>query len=80
MDQSQNGFTVGMILFNIDFDDNFIVKTDAYYLIVARIMSLYDNTIKSCPAAYILTKMSFTDCDYKTYDKELLAIIYPFEI
>ena len=47
--------------------------------VVARVLSQKDNKGVLHLVAYFLKKMSPAECNYKIYNKELLAIIWCFE-
>jgi hypothetical protein len=72
-------FTSAPILacFNPDWD--VIVEMDASDYISASMLSQYDNDNVLHPMAYFSKKHSPIECNYKIYDKELMAIVRAFE-
>jgi hypothetical protein len=56
-----------------------MVKTDAANLIIARVLSQYDDDDILHPVAYFSRKQSPAEINYKIYDKELLAIVRSFK-
>jgi len=55
------------------------VKIDVFDYVVIEVMSQRDDNEQLRPVTYFSFKMLFAECNYKIYDKELLAIIRAFE-
>ena len=55
------------------------METDASDYVSAGVMSQYDADSILYPVAFFFKKHSPTECNYKIYDKELMAIICCFE-
>ena len=56
-----------------------MVETDASDYVAAGILSQLHGDVWK-PVAYFLKKMSPAECNYEIYDKELLAVVKPFEL
>jgi hypothetical protein len=67
------------VLAHFDLDRDVIVKMDASNYVSAGVLSQYDNHNILYPMAYFSKKHSPIECNYKMYDKELMAIIRAFE-
>lgn len=67
------------MLIHFDPEKECILKTDSSNYINAGVLSQYDNEGILRPVAFFLKKMSKEECNYKIYNKELLAIIWCFE-
>jgi hypothetical protein len=59
--------------FNLDWD--IIVEMDTSNYASASMLSQYNDDNILHPVAYFLKKHSPTECNYETYNKELMAII-----
>jgi hypothetical protein len=67
------------ILACFDLDQDIIVEMDASDYVSASVLSQYDDNNVLYPMAYFSKKHSTTECNYKIYDKELMAIIRAFK-
>jgi hypothetical protein len=56
-----------------------ILETDASDYVCAGVLSQYNNKGVLHPVAFYSKKMTLAECNYKIYDKELLAIILCLE-
>ena len=66
------------ILIHFDFDKKTWIENDASnYVIVAMMSQMIDEILRL--VIFMFKKMSFVECNYEIYDKELLAIIKVFE-
>ena len=72
-------FTSAPVLRYFDLDREIIVETDASDYVSAGVMSQYDADGTLHPVAFFSKKHSPAECNYKIYDKELMAIICCFE-
>ena len=72
-------FTSVPVLRHFDPDREIIVKTDASDYVSVGMMSQYDADGILHPVAFFSKKHSPAECNYKIYDKELMAIIRCFE-
>jgi hypothetical protein len=72
-------FTMALILCHFDHDWEVMVKTDASDYISTSILSQYDDEGVLHPVTFFSKKHSLAECNYKIYDKELMAIIRAFE-
>jgi hypothetical protein len=70
---------MAQILCYFNHDWEVIVETDASNYISASILSQYDDKGVLHPVALFLKKYSLDKCNYKIYDKELIAIVRAFE-
>jgi hypothetical protein len=68
-------FTLAPILAHFDPDWDIIVEMDASDYVSTGVLSQYDDNNVLHPMAYFSKKHSPTECNYKIYDKELMAII-----
>jgi hypothetical protein len=75
----KNTFTSIPVLAPFDPDCNVIVETDASNYVSAGVLSQYNNDGILHPVTYFSKKYSPAACNYEIYDKELMAIICPFE-
>ncbi len=55
------------------------VKIDVFDYVVIKVMSQRDDNEQLRSVIYFSFKMLFAECNYKIYDKKLLAIIRAFE-
>jgi hypothetical protein len=67
------------VLAQFDLDHDIIVETDTSDYMSAGVLSQYDNDGILYPVAFFSKKYSLMECNYKIYDKELMAIIHAFE-
>ena len=72
-------FTSAPVLRHFDPDKEIIVETDASDYVLVSMMSQYDADSILHPVAFFSKKHSPAECNYKIYDKELMAIIHCFE-
>jgi hypothetical protein len=72
-------FKGGSMLAHFDPAKPCIIETDASNYVTAAVLSRVDDQGILCPVAFQTRKMSPAECNYKTYDKELLAIIRAFK-
>jgi hypothetical protein len=56
-----------------------VVKTEAFNLVVTRVLSQYDDDDIFYPVAYFLRTLSPAEINYEIYDKEHLAIVRAFK-
>jgi hypothetical protein len=56
-----------------------ILETNSSNYVSAGVMSQYNNNGILYPIAFFSKKHSTTECNYKIYDKELLAIVRCFK-
>jgi len=56
-----------------------VVETDALNWASGGVLSQYNNDGKLRPVAFFSAKHSVLKCNYKIYDKELLAIVKALE-
>jgi len=63
------------------FDQNkeTILETDSFNYVNDDILSQYDDKETLHLMIYYSKNLSFAECNYKIYDKKLLAIIQAFE-
>ena len=64
---------------HFDFDKDVIVETDASDYVSTGVLSQYGEDGILHPVAFFSTKHSPAKCNYKIYDKELMAIVRAFE-
>ena len=72
-------FILVPILIYFDVEREIIIETDASDYVSTGIMSQYDDNGVLHPVAYFSKKHLPAECNYKIYDKELIAIIRCFE-
>ncbi|KFA54042.1 hypothetical protein S40293_10234 [Stachybotrys chartarum IBT 40293] len=75
----KEAFTTAPILAPFDWTKEIILETDASDYISAGILLQYDDKGRLRPVAYFSKKHSTIECNYKIYNKELMAIIRCFE-
>jgi hypothetical protein len=75
----KQAFTMALILCHFDHNWEVIVETDTSDYISASILSQYNNEGVLHPVAFFSKKYSPAECNYKIYDKELMAIIRAFD-
>jgi hypothetical protein len=71
--------TSAPVLAYFDMDRDIIVETDASNYVSAGVLSQYDDDNVLYPMAYFSKKHSPVECNYKIYNKELMAIVRAFE-
>jgi hypothetical protein len=64
---------------HFDLERKIVVETDASNLVVAEVLSQYNDDDISHPVAYFSRKHSLAEINYDIYDKELLAIVQAFK-
>jgi hypothetical protein len=72
-------FTSAPILAYFDPDQDIIVEIDASNYVSTSVLSQYDDVNILHPMVYFSKKHSPMECNYKIYDKELMAIVRAFE-
>ena len=72
-------FTTALILAHFDSTKEIIVKTDASDWVFTEIVSQYSDNNILRPVTFFSKKHSVQEVNYKSYDKELLAIIRAFK-
>ena len=72
-------FITAPILAHFDYDRDVIIETDASDYVSAGVLSQHDDDGILHPVAFFSTKHSPADCNYKIYDKELMAVVRAFE-
>jgi hypothetical protein len=72
-------FTSAPILAYFDPDQDIILEIDASNYVSTSVLSQYNDVNILHPMAYFSKKHSPMECNYKIYDKELMAIIRAFE-
>ena len=75
----KDAFTKALILAYFNLDEESWLETNALDYIVAVVLSQKGTNGLLHPVAFISKKMSPQKCNYKIYDKELLAIIRAFK-
>ena len=78
-EELKHWFTTAPILAHFDFDKDIIVETDTSDYVSAGVLSQYGKDGILHPVAFFSTKHSPAECNYKIYDKELMAIVRAFE-
>jgi hypothetical protein len=68
-------FTSAPVLAHFYLDQDVIIEMDASDYVSASVLSEYDDDNILHPVAYFSKKHSPIECNYKIYDKELMAII-----
>jgi len=64
---------------HFDWDKEYFVETDTSDSYTAGVLSQYDEDQTLRPVAYFSAKINPSECNYKIYNKELLAIIRALE-
>ena len=72
-------FTTAPVLALFDYSKKTVLETDASDWASGGVLSQYDEEGRLQPVAYFSSKHSAQECNYKIYDKELLAIIKSLE-
>jgi hypothetical protein len=72
-------FTSVPILAHFNLDWDVIVETDASYYVSAGVFSQYDDDNVLHPVVYFSKRHFPVECNYKIYDKELIAIVRAFK-
>ncbi|THC87035.1 hypothetical protein EYZ11_013518 [Aspergillus tanneri] len=68
-------FTTAPVLMQFDPERETVVEVDSSGWSMGGVLSQYDDNRLLCPCAYFLKKNTPAECNYKIYNKELLAII-----
>jgi len=71
--------TEASILRHFDQNKKTILETDLFNYVNNDILSQYDNKETLHSMIYYSKNLSLTECNYKIYDKKLLAIICVFK-
>ena len=74
----KTAFTIAPDLHHFDHDREVIVETDASDFVSASVLSHYGDDGIQHPVAFYSTKHSPAECNYKIYNKELMAIVRAF--
>ena len=72
-------FSTAPVLAFFDYNRKTVLETDASDWASGGVLSQYDDNNHLRPVAYFSSKHSAQECNYKIYDKELLAIIKALE-
>ena len=75
----KKAFTTAPVLAQFDPDCQTVVEIDASGWVTAAMLSQYGNDDVLHPCAFYSRKMLPVECNYKIYDKEMLAIIRALE-
>jgi len=67
------------ILRHFDQNKKTILETDSFNYVNDDILSQYDDEETLHSIIYYSKNLSFTECNYKIYDKKLLTIICVFK-
>jgi len=67
------------ILRHFDQNKKTILETDSFNYVNDNILSQYDDEETLHSIIYYSKNLSFTECNYKIYDKKLLTIICVFK-
>ncbi len=73
--QLKEAFITTPILMKFNPDKQIIVECDASDYVIRGVFSQFDSTNTLRPVAYFSKKHTPVKCNYKIYDKELMAII-----
>ena len=71
--------TEASILRHFDQNRKTILETDSFNYVNDDILSQYDDKETLHSMTYYSKNLSFAECNYKIYDKKLLAIIQAFK-
>jgi len=71
--------TEAFIFRHFDQNKKTILETDSFNYINDDILSQYDDKETLHSMTYYSKNLSFAECNYKIYDKKLLAIIQAFK-
>ena len=75
----KNSFIIAPILKHYNPKKQTIIEADASDYMSSSILSQYDDEGTLHPVAFMSEKYNSAECNYKIYDKELLAIVRCFE-
>ena len=71
----KRAFTSALVLTYYDYTKKTVVETDILNWASGRVLSQYNNNNKLKLVIFFSAKYSALECNYKIYNKELLAII-----
>ena len=72
-------FIQALVLIHPNFEQPFIVETDASNRAIIAILSQYGNDGYLHPCAFCSSKMSLVEQNYDIYDKKLLSMVLAFQ-
>ena len=72
-------FSTAPILQHFDLEKECVVETDTSDYVSGAVLSQPDYEQVLHPVAFLLYHHLLAECNYKIYDKELLAIVCAFE-
>ena len=75
----KEAFSTAPILQHFDPEKECVVETDASDYVSSAVLSQPDHEGVLCPVAFLSRRHLPAECNYKIYDKELLAIVRAFE-
>lgn len=75
----KRAFKEGTMLAHFDPCKQTVLETDASHYVTTAVLSQYDKNGILRPVAFMSKKMLPAECNYEIFDKELLAIVNPFE-
>ncbi len=78
-DHMKKWMTEVLILYHFDQNRETILETDSFNYVNNDILSQYDNKETLHLMIYYSKNLSLAECNYKIYDKKLLAIIHVFK-
>ncbi len=78
-DHMKKRITEAFILRHFDQNKETILETDSFNYVNDDILSQYDDEETLHSMIYYSKKLSLAECNYKIYDKKLLAIIHVFK-
>ena len=71
-------FCTVLILTLFNSEENCIVKIDAFNHVFTEVLFQKNSEGHLSSVVYFFKKHSFTECNYKIYNKKLLAVILAF--
>ena len=74
-DQLKNAITAAPVLMQPNFENPFIVDTDASDHAIGVVLQQKDNKGKLHPCAYLSRTLDKTQQNWDVYDKELFAVV-----
>jgi hypothetical protein len=75
----KKSFVFTPILHHFDLERKIVVETNASNLVIAGVLSQYDDHHILLPVAYFSMKHFPVEINYEIYDKVLLAIVCTFK-
>ncbi len=78
-DHMKKWMTEAFILRHFDQNKETILETDSFNYVNDDILSQYDDEETLHSMIYYSKNLSFAECNYKIYDKKLLAIVWAFK-